>query len=76
MNRAGLGGLPSWLVESLSDWEDSTCKPWRVVVSVDDDDVTLCGSCSDDMGDAFDAWPDAVAELAAGDRVPCGRCGA
>lgn len=41
-----------------------------------DDDVTLCGSCSDDMGDAFDAWPDAVAELAAGDRVPCGRCGA
>lgn len=41
-----------------------------------DDDVTLCGSCSDDMGDAFDAWPDAVGELAAGDRVPCGRCGA
>lgn len=40
-----------------------------------DDDVTLCGSCSDDMGDTLDAWADA-GELAAGDRVPCGRCGA
>ncbi len=41
-----------------------------------DDDVTLCGSCSDDMGDAFDAWPSDAGELAAGDRVPCGKCGA
>ena len=36
----------------------------------------LCGSCSDDMGDAFDAWPSDAGELAAGDRVPCGKCGA
>lgn len=42
---------------------------------IDDDDVTLCGACSDDMGETLDAWPDAVAELAADDRIPCGRCG-
>lgn len=42
---------------------------------IDDDDVTLCGACSDDMGETLDAWPDAVAEAAADDRIPCGRCG-
>ena len=39
-----------------------------------DDDVTLCGECSDDLGD-FGEWADAVTELAPAERIPCGRCG-
>jgi len=33
----------------------------------------VCGDCSLDMGDCFDAWPDAVQDGL--DTVPCAVCG-
>jgi len=39
----------------------------------DNEDEILCGDCSDDMGVAFDEWPDAQ-ELP--DRLKCDKCGA
>ncbi|NCV01283.1 MAG: hypothetical protein EBV53_08870 [Proteobacteria bacterium] len=33
----------------------------------------VCGACSDDMGDTFDTWADAVRDGL--DTVPCRVCG-
>lgn len=42
----------------------------------DEDEMILCGDCSDDMGTALDEWPDALADLADEDRLRCEMCGA
>lgn len=68
MTGAGWGGLPSWLVESVEDWQDPTRRPWR------DSEPVLCGECSDSLDD-WAEWADAVQDIPAGDRIPCDRCG-
>lgn len=42
----------------------------------DEDEMILCGDCSDDMGIALDEWPDALATFADEDRLRCEKCGA
>jgi uncharacterized protein with PIN domain len=55
--------LPSWLVETVEQWQDPTWTP----------DVFRCPDCTDDMTE----WADGAdwQEIGAGERVRCQVCG-
>lgn len=71
--RFRLGDLIAGVsVETAGD-TDTDSNPFGHALERDPADMILCGDCSDDMGDTFDAWIDAKNDP---DRLRCERCGA